>query len=448
MPLPFRPAALALSLSLTAACGSTAPDAATADGAGGADANASWQFALAPGATVPEQAGVAGKVAVVLKDGAGKAQAGIAVTVTVPAGSGAVDKGTTTTDAKGAVELQWTLGPTPVGQSLHLQAPKAAPFEVKTVPTLATPYTPSAFGKIHEWLEARKIDGSTEDMAIAPDGSRAVMGVPGHFLQVDPAGAVTELTVTGDPIAYPLGMQFAKDGTLWFCDSQGKALRSLSAAGVVKTATTTDGKVELVQPNDLTVDDKGRVWFTDPCLGELLRYDPAIGKTEVLASFDLAEQGGPNGIALSPDGKDVMVTTENVSLLCFKGGAPIGKPLGRAWRADRGEGALKFEPRGAPAGQFGDGCTFDAAGNFYATFDEFQTEPTIALKASTVLVWPKGRKDPTVFLSTHNALFANVVFGRGAFGVDQLYVVLLAVPGFTPPEGRGLVRFEARVPGY
>jgi len=386
-------------------------------------------------------AGSLADVTVLLSNAAGQPAPNVTVSIDVGPSSGSVATGSAVTDAQGRVTFPWLLGPVPIAQTLHLQAPASEPLEVTATTQLAQPFEPKAFAKIDPFLAARGWDGSTEDMAMAPDGTRAVLGVPGHFLQLDPSGDVTELVATGEKFGYPLGMQFGDDGTLYFCDSEGHALRKLTPARVVETLTTSDGQQPLIQPNDLTLDALGRVWFTDPCLGEVLRYDPVGKSTTVLATFNLGEQGGPNGIALSPDGKEVSVTTENVTLTCGKGGAPISKPLGRLWRADRSAAALTFAPRGAAMGIFGDGCTYDKLGNLYATFDDFTLVPEVALKASSLLVWPRGTDAPQAFLQSKTALFANPVFGKGNFGVDQLYLVLLAVAPVT--EARGVQVFKA-----
>lgn len=394
-----------------------------------------------PGNVLPAQvvAGAPVKLAAFLRDASNKPVVGGAIAVSVLPASGKVDVAQQTTDAQGRIVLTWTPGPVPIVQGLRLQAGKESLEQTAQV-QVAQPLEPQFFGKVAAYLLAHQLDGSTEDVAFAPDGKMAVMGVPDHLLHIDAAGEVTELTTSGDKFTRPLGMAFDTTGNLWFCDSQDGALRMMAPDRKVSTLTTTDGKQALVQPNDLAVDGQGRVWFTDPCLGELLRYDPKAKTTEVLATFDLKTQGGPNGIALSSDGKDVAVTTENVLLTCGKGGAAMTDALGSLWRAPNGKAPLQFTAIGEHVGIFGDGCTYDALGNLYATFDLFTVDP-LAIKASVVLVWPKGATAPQPFLSATKALFANVVFGKGAFGADQLYLALLSVPPFTTDDARGLQRF-------
>lgn len=439
------PIACAIGL-LILACGESAPATATDVSADAAADGSALPWGITPTA-LPTQANQAAPLTVVVRDQAGKPWANQTIAFVAQPGSGKVAPASATTDAQGKATVTWTTGPAPIAQTVRATVDKLPPADLAGPMALAQPLEPPPFGKVATWLEDHKIDGSTEDMAVAPDGSYAVLGVPGHLLRLDPSGDVTEIVATGDPFTFALGMQFAADGTLWFCDSTGKALRKLTKDKVVATLTTTNGSKPLEQPNDLVLDDTGRVWFTDPCLGEVLRHDPATKATEVLATFDLATQGGPNGIALSPDGKHVVVTTENVTLLCGKGGAALDAPLGRLWQADRGDGKLTFAARGDSQGVFGDGCAYDQLGNLYATYDRFVTKPTIALEASVVAVYRKGEAQPVPFLRTTKALFANVVFGKGALGAGQLYTVLLAVPPFTPAEARGVWRLDAGVAG-
>lgn len=72
----------------------------------------------------------------------------------------------------------------------------------------------------------------------------------------------------------------------------------------------------LNEPNDLIVDSRGRLWFTDPCYGErakmelthesVYRLDPraAGGYSITRVTFDTTR---PNGLALSPDERTLYV---------------------------------------------------------------------------------------------------------------------------------------------
>ena len=300
------------------------------------------------------------------------------------------------------------------------------------------PVASQPFAKVHTYLSARGWDGSTEDLAIHPSGSHAVLGVPGHLLRVEPSGDVTELTTTGAALDGPLGLWFDPAGVLWVADAKAKAVKTVSPAGVVAVAFATNGKGALIQPNDLLVDGQGFVWLTDPCLGELVRWDPKTQKAEVLATFDLKTQGGPNGVALAPSGSHVVVTTENPGLLCALGGIPIDKKLGSVWRAALGTTPLQFQALAEGLGVFGDGCTFDAAGHLYATIDAFTLAGGITLEHSRVYGWALGAGAPVALVESKSVLYANVVFGHGAFAPGQMVLALLTVPPFTPDEARGL----------
>jgi sugar lactone lactonase YvrE len=214
---------------------------------------------------------------------------------------------------------------------------------------------------------------------------------------------------------------------------------------VVTTALTDDGTQPLVGPNYVAIDVTGRVYLSDPCLGELLRFDPVAGRVDAVLTFDLPTEGGPNGFALDADGARLYVATENTALFCRTPDVGLTDEIaglfsvavGDAGFSDRQEVVTHF-------GLFGDGVGFDSEGNLYAIFD---TQENLMLKESAVWVFPSGGAEPVKFLAVHDHVLANVAFGRGDFGNTNLYISLLAVPPFTSPEARGLERFATGIRG-
>ncbi len=403
---------------------------------------------------------------VVLVKPLGTVEAGVAVTVSLRACqakgaavtarkpvptpgplSGSVAKATDVA-ADGTFSLDWTPGFAPIRQTVlatGLIDGVAKPTELfGAMVTRKGPASPAWFGKVDAYMTAHNLAGSTEDVAIAPGGKFAVMGVAGHLLKVDPAGDVTEWAVQGktaaDELVLPLGLWYDAAGTLWTADSKGKDIKKISPDGQVESVLAeVDGK-PLQQPNDLLVAADGAVWFTDPCRGLVVRLDPATKQAKIMASFDAKTQGGPNGIAIHPSDGSVWVTTENTALTCAAGGIPITAKLGSLWRAPANpSGTLTFSAVMEGQGHFGDGCTFDGAGNLYATFDVFNTAGGIKLEASQVWVVPNGETKAGLAVQTNEALFANVVFGKDGFGDGQMLLALLTVPPFTKAEARGLM---------
>lgn len=397
--------------------------------------------AIVPDSTnpAPTQAGTLYALQFVVIDAAGAPVPGATVTVKPGWGAGKVAAGSVTASAAGVIQVAWTTGELPILQTVVLESTSGPKLTLQADIVRSKPLTPSVFGMVDAYLTGQGSTESTEDVAIAPDGTWAVMGVADHLLRVNPAGDVTEWVLQGN-IGKPLGLMFDAQGLLWVADAREHALKTVNLAGqVTSVLTEIDGKA-MIQPNDLFVDPAGRVWLTDPCRGILLRYDPKTKSALQLASFDPLTQGGPNGIAVSPDGKQVYVTTENTAVTCAKGGPPFDLKLGSLWRAPMADGALAFQAVAEGVGIFGDGCIFDELGNLYATFDLFETGDSIFLKSTQVLVVPHHDPKPRVAVEAPNALFANVIFGHGKFAPGDMVIALLTVPPFSPESARGLLR--------
>ena len=345
----------------------------------------------------------------------------------------------------------WTLGKAPVVNTVQGYGPVSyystgdsiqATWPTTVRATLAKPYATESFGDVNDFLTAQKNDGSTEDCAFSPAG-KLTMGVPGGLIQLGPDGKSSVMKLTGDPLVAPLGLFYDKAGTLWVADSKGPALRSVSLAGEVTTVVSSDGTQNLSMPNDVVTIDGKNVYFTDSCLGEVLFVKD--GKVMDVAKFDLAKEGGANGVALDPDGKSLWVTTENTGLLCQSKGVGPEAPISGLYRFELlPTGFGKRTDIAVNQGLFGDGLTFDSEGNLYVIFDQ---EADFALTESTVWVLAKGDTKLLKFLTANDRVFANPVFGKGAFGETQLYLALLAVPGFTDPSARGLMRFDVGIKG-
>src|SRR5262249_55801186 len=143
---------------------------------------------------------------------------------------------------------------------------------------------------------------------------------------------------------------------------------------IVRTDMTT-GKVEVLtdrydgkrynSPNDVCVDAKGRIWFTDPRYGDqagremkeeaVYRIDPDKKVTRVLSQPDVEK---PNGIAITPDAKMLYVIDShprvggNRKIWAFDLDGD-GKP---------GKGRLVYDFK---KGRGGDGMRLDAKGNLW-----------------------------------------------------------------------------------
>lgn len=153
------------------------------------------------------------------------------------------------------------------------------------------------------------------------------------------------------------GLFFDKRGNLLACEGGNRRLTSIAPDGKVTVlADSYEGK-KLNSPNDLWIDPKGGVYFSDPRYGRDMvieqdgfhvYYLPPGGKELVRVIDDLVK---PNGVLGTSDGK-----------LLYVADAGDGKTYAYKIQAD---GSLADRKLVAPVGS--DGMTLDEKGNLYLT---------------------------------------------------------------------------------
>jgi sugar lactone lactonase YvrE len=392
---------------------------------------------LAPaGSTVP--------IVVTVTDADGAARAGLAVDATAAGGGGSVAPAAGVTDEAGQVAFAWTIGLAPVSNTIRLDAERSTAFH-SVLASVAEPYEPAPFGDVNAYLGELGITGSTEGLAFTPDGERLILGVPGGLIALDPAGNASAIPLSGDPIVNPLGIAFDRAGNLWVADSGGKALRVVSPDGEVTTRLTTSGDRPLAGPNYVAIGPDDRVYLSDPCLGELLRFDPARNVVDAVMTFDLPSEGGPNGFAFDASGERLWLATENTGLLCGHSFVGVTDPIAGLFAIDVGDAGFGArETVAANVALFGDGVAFDAESNLYVIFD---TQQDFMLEESAIWVLPAGRDKLEKLAAVRGRVLANLAFGTPAFGEGTLYIALLAVPPFTPATARGAELLDVGIPG-
>jgi len=181
----------------------------------------------------------------------------------------------------------------------------------------------------------------------------------GALLRVSPDGKTEKYLDIG-----PAGTVLRADGTILICDNKHKALLALSPEGKLSVlADSFDGK-PLNSLNDLTIDARGNVYWTDPAnssaknpVGNIFRVTPAGVVTKVATGLAF-----PNGLDVDPAGKFLYII-ESQSQKILRAPVPaddavLEKPT------------LFYELGGAG----GDGCAFDADGNLWAA--DFQRPDT------------------------------------------------------------------------
>jgi gluconolactonase len=126
-----------------------------------------------------------------------------------------------------------------------------------------------------------------------------------------------------------------------------------------------------MRPNDVTIDGRGRIYFTDPAAGAVYRIDAPGQVARVLGPPDILR---PNGVQIAPDDGTLYVVES--------GAAPDGARMVRAFdlAADgtAGSGRVHFDF----AGRSGDGASMDVEGNLYVAAGLNALAPPGALDAA------------------------------------------------------------------
>jgi gluconolactonase len=204
------------------------------------------------------------------------------------------------------------------------------------------------------------------------------------------------LEIFREPSGRANGLAFDARGRLLACEGSGtgggrRITRTESSGSMTVLAERYKGK-RLNSPNDLTVDNQGRVYFTDPRYGNrdglelekesVYRLDPSRKLVRVVTDVER-----PNGIAVSPDQKTLYVIDNNPS----QGGAR--KVYAYALRPDGSVGARRVL-HDFGSGRGGDGMCLDRDGNTYVTAGlngGFSPEQDSSVNAGVYIFSPEGK---------------------------------------------------------
>jgi gluconolactonase len=264
----------------------------------------------------------------------------------------------------------------------------------------------------------------TEGPAYGPDHCIYFTDIGQRIMKFDPAGGKT--TEFRNPSGRANGLDFDPHGRLVACEG------AMKGGNRRVSITDKDGKVRTLadkwqgkrfnSPNDLTIELKGRVYFTDPrYVGDepreidtesVYRIDPEGGVTQIIKDVQK-----PNGIILSPDMKTLYLADNHPSgnrhLLAFQ------------LREDGSVGPKKVLHDFAPDRGI-DGMAIDIKGNVYATAGKGKT-------GGVHIFSPQGKK--LAFIETPEVP-TNCVFG----GRDRKMLYVTA--------GRSLYRIPVAIEGF
>ena len=263
----------------------------------------------------------------------------------------------------------------------------------------------------------------TEGATVAPDGMVYFSDITftdqtdmqaGHIWKHNPETG--ETTVFRSPSGMSNGMEF---------DAQGRLVVAEGADFGGRRITRTDmetGKSEIIaglyngrpfnSPNDLVIDEQGRIYFTDPrYAGHEPVEQPIFGvyRIDPDGSIHLVvtDGGKPNGVAVSPDQQTLYVIShDNGAMGSFPDEVPLRKGRMALLAYDLSpEGTATFRkilvdyaPQDGP-----DGMVVDAEGNLWVAVRD-ETRPGVRAYSpeGEELAYVKTPDKPT-----------NVAFGRG-----------------------------------
>ncbi len=294
----------------------------------------------------------------------------------------------------------------------------------------------------------------TEGVAVAPDGMVYFSDITfthvskadkkpveaGHIWKYNPKTGKTD--VFRSPSGMSNGLKFDADGNLLAAEGA-----DFGGRRVTRTDMKT-GKTYIVAglydnkpfnaPNDITIDEKGRIYFSDP---RYLGHEPIDQPVMAVSRIDtdgtvhriITDAGKPNGVAISPDQKTLYVVSND------NGSTGIGRLDEKKEPTKKGsmalmaydlaaDGTAKFRktlvdyaPQDGP-----DGLVCDKAGNLYVAVRD-TTRPGICVYS------PEGKE--IGYIKTE--LPTNVGFGRGD-SANVLYIT----------AGKSLYRVKLNTEGY
>lgn len=254
----------------------------------------------------------------------------------------------------------------------------------------------------------------TEGPAYHVDGSvyftdttnnRIMRSAPGAQL-----GSRRVIEVYRHPSGRANGLVFDLEGRLVACEGGSRRVTRTERDGSITVLTDSYQGKPFNSPNDIDVDARGRLYFTDPRYGDrsgmemdkeaVYRIDPDGKITRVVDDLER-----PNGISVSPDQKTLYVVDNN------NGAGGSRKVYAYELRADGSTGKRRvIHDFGLSRG--GDGMCLDSRGNLYVTAGLNTPNPPAEpgpAKAGVYIFSPAGK--PLGFIPIPEDAVTNCAFG-------------------------------------
>lgn len=303
----------------------------------------------------------------------------------------------------------------------------------------------------------------TEGVSVAPDGMVYFSDITFSHLSATETGAIHaghiwkfnphtgRTSIFRSPSGMSNGIKFDADGHMLVCEGADhggrRVIRTDMQTGMSYIiAAMYDGR-KLNSPNDVTIDEQGRIYFSDPrYLGHESLEQPVMGvyRIDLDGSIHriITDAGKPNGVCVSPDQQTLYVVSNENGATGFERLGNTGDAAGSAadlpplrkgnmalmaydlhpdGTATFRETMVDYYPEDGP-----DGLICDEQGNLYVAV-RAQNRPGI------VVYSPTGEE--LAYIPTE--IPTNVGFGRGD-DANLLYIT----------AGKSLYRIQLAVNGY
>ncbi|MGE0606933.1 MAG: SMP-30/gluconolactonase/LRE family protein [Pirellulales bacterium] len=229
----------------------------------------------------------------------------------------------------------------------------------------------------------------------------------------------------------PAGTVLRGDGHLLICDNKHKAILDLSPNGAVHVVAEQFQGRPLRSLNDLTIDARGNIYWTDPEGSTPEKPVGQVFRMRTDGRVDLVAEGlaFPNGLDVDPASKYLyVIESQSKKILRYSLPEDENDPLGPA--------ELFYDLGGSG----GDGCAFDAAGNLWAT-DYHRPETG---KGRIIVLSPQAQV--LAYLPLPSKVVSNIAFGGPKHDeifcttgeLPGVYHAAVGVPGFAGHPGKPL----------
>jgi gluconolactonase len=197
------------------------------------------------------------------------------------------------------------------GMRVHLALCAAALLAVAAVPTLA-----QAPGGILSVLAASAAPELVQEGFVFTEGPVGTADGGLYFSDIRVSkvfylDAGGKISMVRDNTDGANGLALTRDGELLFAEGDGKRITKRNKDGTITTVTEGPPGVPLLAPNDLLVDSKGGIYFTDPGPRPVVPgrptyvyYLPSGARAPILLDGSIAR---PNGLTLIGDGRTLIV---------------------------------------------------------------------------------------------------------------------------------------------